>query len=65
MNLARPAALATRFPWRDLSVTRQRCAPRPRSIKPRSMGAVFANAPIVPTVAAVQILTISFDAPCR
>ena len=29
------------------------------------MGAVFANAPIVPTCAAVQVLRISFDAPCR
>jgi hypothetical protein len=29
------------------------------------MGAVFANAPIEPTVAAVQVLRISFDAPCR
>ena len=29
------------------------------------MGTMFANAPIVPTVAAVQVLRISFDAPCR
>ena len=29
------------------------------------MGAIFANAPIQPTVAAVQVGKIYFDAPCR
>ncbi len=29
------------------------------------MGAVFSNAPIVPTVGEVQVLRIIFDAPCR
>jgi hypothetical protein len=29
------------------------------------MGTMFANAPIVPTVAAVQVITIYFDAPFR
>jgi hypothetical protein len=29
------------------------------------MGTMFANAPIVPTVAAVQVLRIYFDASCR
>ena len=29
------------------------------------MGAVFANAPIHPTIVAVQVMRIYFDAPCR
>lgn len=29
------------------------------------MGAIFANTPIQPTVAAVQVGRIYFDAPCR
>ena len=29
------------------------------------MGTMFANAPIVPTVAAVQVGKIYFDAPCK
>jgi len=29
------------------------------------MGAVFANAPIQPTVVAVQVMPIYFDAPCK
>jgi hypothetical protein len=31
----------------------------------RSMGAVFANAPIEPTVVAVQVMRIYFDPPCK
>jgi len=29
------------------------------------MGTMFANAPIVPTVAAVQVMKIYFNAPCK
>lgn len=32
---------------------------------PRSMGTIFANAPIQPTVAAVQVGKIYFDAACK
>jgi hypothetical protein len=30
-----------------------------------SMGTMFANAPIAPTVTTVQVLQISFETPCR
>lgn len=29
------------------------------------MGTMFANAPITPTVVAIQVRTIYFDAPCK